>query len=47
MIFVGSLSSLIGNILAKRVLTFAGELNIIYIGIIVECSRLIIWAFVK
>ena len=47
MIFVGSLSALIGNIIAKPVLTFVGEMNMIYFGIIVECSRLIIWSFVK
>ena len=47
MVFVGSLFSLFGNIIAKNVLTFAGELNIIYLGIILECSRLVIWAFVK
>ena len=47
MVFVGSLFSFFGNIAAKSVITFAGELNIIYLGIIVECSRLIIYAFVK
>ena len=47
MIFVGSLSSLIGNIIAKPVLTFVGEMNMIYFGIIVECSRLITWSLVK
>ena len=39
--------SLVGNIMAKNVLALVGELNIIYIGIIIECSRLITWAFVK
>ena len=47
MIFVGSLSALIGNMIAKPVLTVVGEMNMIYLGIIVECSRLIIWSFVK
>ena len=47
MISVGSLASLVGYIVAKQVLIFVGELNIIYIAIIVDCLRLVIWAFVK
>ena len=39
--------SLVGNIMAKKVLGFVGELNTIYIGVVIECSRLITWAFVK
>ena len=39
--------SLVGNIMAKNVLALVGELNTIYIGVIIECSRLITWAFVK
>ena len=47
MVFVGSVSSLMGNLTAKKVLKHVGELNMLYIGIIVECSRLLTWAFVK
>ena len=47
MISVGSLASLVGYIVAKQVLIFVGELNMIYIAIIVDCLRLVIWAFVK
>ena len=47
MVFVGSLAQLLGNIMARPVLSFIGELNIIYIGVIVECTRLMTWAFVK
>ena len=47
MIFVASLASLAGNMMAKQVLTFVGELNMIYIAVIVECSRLLTWAFVR
>ena len=39
--------SLIGNIMAKNVLTFVGELNTIYVALVIECSRLLTWAFVK
>ena len=39
--------SLVGNIMAKNALALVGELNTIYIGVIIECSRLITWAFVK
>ena len=39
--------SLVGNIMAKKVLGFVGELNMIYIGVVIECFRLITWAFVK
>ena len=39
--------SLIGNIMAKNVLAFVGELNTIYVGLIIECSRLVTWAFVR
>ena len=47
MIFVGSVAQLVGNFMAKPVLSFIGELNMIYIGVIVECTRLVTWAFVK
>ena len=47
MIFVGVFSSLAGYVMAKQVLIFVGELNMIYIAIIVDCLRLVIWAFVK
>ena len=47
MFFTGSLINLVGNIMAKKVLDLVGELNTIYIGVVIECSRLITWAFVK
>lgn len=47
MLFVGSIAALMGNLIAKKVISFLGELNIIYIGIIVECSRLVLWAVIR
>ena len=38
---------LVGNIMAKKVLALVGELNAIYIGTVIESSKLITWAFVK
>ena len=47
MLFVGSIAALMGNLIAKKVISFLGELNIIFIGIIVECSRLVVWAVIR
>ena len=38
---------LVGNIMAKKVLALVGELNTTYIGTVIECSKLITWAYVK
>ena len=47
MVFVASISCIMGNIMAKKVITFTGELNLLYFSIISECIRLTIYAFVK
>ena len=47
MLFIGSIATLMGNLMAKQVVTFIGELNIIFIGILLECSRLVIWALIR
>ena len=47
MLFVGSIAALMGNLIAKKVIMFVGELNIIFFGILIECSRLVLWAVIR
>ena len=47
MIFVGTLCSLIGCIVAKKMIFLVGELNMISLGIFVESARLMTWGLVK
>ena len=47
MLFVGSIAALMGNLIAKKVISVLGELNIIFIGIIIESSRLVLWAVIR